>query len=84
MGIDHLAEIPVRFLSTGQRKRAALARVVASGARLWLLDEPANGLDTASVAALEAAIDTHRAGGGAVLVASHVPVALPDAQDLRL
>ncbi|WP_294265820.1 heme ABC exporter ATP-binding protein CcmA [uncultured Sphingomonas sp.] len=84
MGIGHLAEVPVRFLSTGQRKRAALARVVASGAALWLLDEPANGLDTASVAALEAAIDAHRASGGAVLVASHVPVALPDAQDLRL
>ncbi|PCD04354.1 heme ABC exporter ATP-binding protein CcmA [Sphingomonas spermidinifaciens] len=84
MGIDHLAEVPVRFLSTGQRKRAALARVIASGAGLWLLDEPANGLDTASVAALEAAIDGHRADGGAVLVASHVPVALPNAQDLRL
>lgn len=84
MGIAHLAEVPVRFLSTGQRKRAALARVVASGAALWLLDEPANGLDTASVAALETAIEAHRAGGGAVLVASHVPVVLPHAQDLRL
>ncbi|WP_315761335.1 heme ABC exporter ATP-binding protein CcmA [Sphingomonas sp. Y38-1Y] len=84
MGIDHLAEVPVRFLSTGQRKRAALARVIASGAPLWLLDEPANGLDAASVKSLEAAIEAHRASGGAVLVASHVPVALPAAQDLRL
>lgn len=84
MAIGHLAEVPVRFLSTGQRKRAALARVLASGAALWLLDEPANGLDTASVAALEAAIDAHRGGGGAVLAASHVPLALPSALDLRL
>ena len=45
MGIAPLAEVPVRMLSTGQRKRAALARVVASGAPLWLLDEPGNGLD---------------------------------------
>ena len=45
MGLAPLAEVPVRMLSTGQRKRAALARVVASGAPLWLLDEPANGLD---------------------------------------
>ena len=46
MGLGRLAEVPVRMLSTGQRKRAALARVIASGAPLWLLDEPANGLDT--------------------------------------
>ena len=45
MGLAPLADVPVRMLSTGQRKRAALARVVASGAPLWLLDEPANGLD---------------------------------------
>lgn len=84
MRIDHLAEVPVRFLSTGQRRRAALARVIASGAALWLLDEPANGLDTAAVTALEAAIEAHRAGGGAVLVASHVPIGLADARALRL
>ncbi|MFD1033185.1 heme ABC exporter ATP-binding protein CcmA [Sphingomonas hankookensis] len=84
MGIDPLADVPVRMLSTGQKRRAAIARVVASGAPLWLLDEPANGLDTASLDLLEAAIAAHRAGGGAVLVASHVAVALPDAQVLAL
>jgi heme exporter protein A len=82
--LAHLAPVPVRFLSTGQRRRAALARVIASGAALWLLDEPANGLDAGSVALLEAAVAAHRAGGGAVLVASHVPVALPGAVALRL
>jgi heme exporter protein A len=45
MGLLPLADVPVRMLSTGQRKRAGLARVVASGSPLWLLDEPANGLD---------------------------------------
>ena len=84
MGIDQLADVPVRMLSTGQKRRAAIARVIASGAPLWLLDEPANGLDTAALDQLERAIAAHRAGGGAVLVASHVPVTLPDAQLLPL
>lgn len=84
LGLDHLVEVPVRLLSTGQRRRAALARVVASGADLWLLDEPASGLDIASVAVLEAVIATHRAEGGAVLVATHQPVALPRAVELAL
>ena len=61
MGLAPLADVPVRMLSTGQRKRAALARVVASGAPLWLLDEPANGLDADGLARLEAAMAAHRA-----------------------
>ena len=70
--LDRLAEVPVRLLSTGQAKRARLARVMASDARLWLLDEPLNGLDRDGVARLDAAIAGHRASGGAVLAASHV------------
>ncbi|PTS86132.1 heme ABC exporter ATP-binding protein CcmA [Sphingomonas sp. HMWF008] len=84
VGLAHIAEVPVRLLSTGQRRRAALARVVASEAPLWLLDEPANGLDVASVAMLERLIAEHRAGGGAVLVATHTPIALPDAVEVTL
>ena len=84
MDIASLAEVPVRMLSTGQKRRAAIARVIASGAPLWLLDEPANGLDAASLDRLEAAIAHHRGEGGAVLVASHVPIALPDAQVVAL
>jgi len=76
MGLAHLTQIPVHMLSTGQRKRAALARVVASGAGLWLLDEPANGLDTDGEGLLAAAMARHRAQGGAILAASHVPIAL--------
>ncbi len=79
-----LSEVPVRLLSTGQRRRAAFARVAASGAPAWLLDEPANGLDAAALALLENAIAGHRANGGAVLVASHTPIALPDAQVIEL
>jgi heme exporter protein A len=67
-----LTHVPVRLLSTGQAKRARLARVMASAAPLWLLDEPLNGLDRKGVDELEAAIAAHRAAGGAVLAASHV------------
>ena len=84
MGIAHLAAVPVRMLSTGQRKRATLARVVASGAPLWLLDEPANGLDVEGQERLAAAMSAHRARGGAVLAATHHPIGLDGAASLRL
>lgn len=72
LGLAPLVDVPVRLLSTGQARRARLARVVASGARLWLLDEPLNGLDESSLDLVAEVIADHRAGGGAVLAASHV------------
>jgi len=84
MGISHLADVPVRILSTGQRKRAALARVVSGGAPLWLLDEPANGLDAEGLDRLAEAMAAHRGRGGAILAASHQPVGLPDAKAVAL
>lgn len=84
MGIAHLAPVPVRMLSTGQKKRAALARVVASAADIWLLDEPTNGLDSAAISQLEAVIVAHRAGGGIIVVATHQPIDLPGAKALTL
>lgn len=74
MGIDRLAGVPVRLLSTGQAKRARLARVIAAEASLWLLDEPLNGLDADGAQRLARAIAGHRAAGGAVLAASHQPL----------
>ena len=84
VGLEALADAPVRFLSTGQRRRAGLARMMLADAPIWLLDEPANGLDIASVAMLEERIAAHRAAGGIVVVASHLPVAMPGAVTLRL
>ena len=84
MGLAHLAEVPVRMLSTGQRKRAALARVIAANVPLWLLDEPANGLDAEGQERLAAAMATHRSGGGAILAATHQPLGLADAVEVRL
>lgn len=71
LGISYLAEIPVRLLSSGQLKRATLARVAASGAPLWLLDEPLNALDNDGAVRLTEVVNAHRAAGGAVLAASH-------------
>ena len=77
MALTPLRDMPVRMLSTGQRKRAALARVIASGAPVWLLDEPGNGLDDASLALLGSCVERHLADGGVVLAASHQPLPLP-------
>ncbi|WP_240325624.1 heme ABC exporter ATP-binding protein CcmA [Sphingomonas mesophila] len=74
LNLHRLADVPVRLLSTGQARRARLARVVASGAPLWLLDEPLNGLDGEGVSALDAAIAAHRSAGGTVIAASHRPL----------
>ena len=74
LGISRLAAIPVRLLSSGQQKKAALARVVASGAPLWLLDEPLNALDSDGSQRLNDIIHSHLNGGGAVLAASHQPL----------
>jgi len=73
--LEELANVPVRLLSTGQAKRAQLARAVASAAPLWLLDEPLNGLDRKGAGELGRAVAGHRANGGAVLAASHLPLA---------
>ncbi|MDK2760683.1 MAG: heme ABC exporter ATP-binding protein CcmA [Sphingopyxis sp.] len=84
MALAPLAEVPVAMLSTGQRKRAAMVRVIASGAPIWLLDEPANGMDDAAQARLVMAIARHRANGGAVLLASHFALGIADLAELDM
>ena len=84
MDLQNLVHIPVRFLSTGQRKRASIARVLASNADIWLMDEPYNGLDSASCARLDQAIIARVASGGIVLVAAHQPPSINVAHSLIL
>lgn len=83
MALGELGQVPVRLLSTGQARRARLARVMASGAPLWLLDEPLNALDAESTDRLTQAMAAHRQRGGAVLAASHQPLG-PDWRELEL
>lgn len=84
VGLAELAELPARVLSSGQKRRLALARLALAPAPLWLLDEPTVGLDTASVERLGVLLAAHRAAGGAVLAATHLPLPLPGALELRL
>ena len=84
VGLGDLHAVPVRMLSTGQRRRATLARSFAARADIWLLDEPTNGLDAEGVAMLERLIAAHRARGGIAVVATHLPVDLPGASSLAL
>ena len=84
LGLSDLLDVPVRYLSTGQRKRAALARLIGQGAPIWLLDEPLNGLDAAAVALVEQLVAEHGAAGGLCVIASHQPFALAGMQALDL
>jgi len=84
VGLEALAELPARMLSAGQKRRLALSRLVLSTAPLWLLDEPTLGLDTMAIEHFGGRLAAHRAGGGMVVAATHVPLPLPDAAMLRL
>jgi heme exporter protein A len=83
-GLAPLADWPCRWLSAGQRRRLALARLIACPAPLWLLDEPTAALDSDGEERLLAALDAHRAAGGRVALATHQPLPLAGAQTLAL
>ncbi len=82
--LQPLLDVPVRYLSTGQKKRAALARLLNRNCPIWLLDEPLNGLDAGAQKVVEALVALHCGGGGIAIVASHQQVALPDADTVRI
>ena len=84
MDLGALADTQARLLSAGQKRRLALARLLLAPALVWLLDEPTLGLDTASVDRLGLALAGHRAGGGIVVAATHLPLPLPGADTLQL
>ncbi len=84
LGLTPHAQVAARFLSSGERRRLALALLAAGDAELWLLDEPTVGLDTASLAALEALIAEHRRKGGMVALSTHTALALGEADTIDL
>jgi heme exporter protein A len=77
LGLQPLLDVPVRFLSTGQKKRAALAALLNRAVPIWLLDEPLSGLDVDTIAKVTALIRLHVGGGGIALIASHQPLDVP-------
>jgi heme exporter protein A len=87
MGISRLADLPARYLSQGQRKRAALARLALSAAvPLWLLDEPFAALDDEAIVGVSALCATHLAAGGMLVLTSHqdVPISCATTRDIEL
>ncbi|QDH16554.1 heme ABC exporter ATP-binding protein CcmA [Swingsia samuiensis] len=74
--LEHLIDQPARLLSSGQKRRAAFARVMLSNAPLWLLDEPTVGMDARSIQNIGRIMSAHRNNGGAMIVTTHVPLPL--------
>ncbi len=84
LGLGHLADIPVRMLSAGQKRRLALARLLVSKRPLWLLDEPASALDVESQKILMEIIDRHTGEGGMALIATHAPLAVSNIREFKI
>ncbi len=84
VGLPHVAGLPVGYLSAGQRRRVALARLLVSGRPLWLLDEPLAALDSAAQAMLAGLMKEHLAAGGAIIAATHAPLGLDGVAELRI
>jgi len=71
VGLGHLANLPVGVLSAGQKRRAAIARLLVVHRPLWLLDEPATSLDAAAEENFDRLLRSHLASGGIAIVATH-------------
>ena len=76
VGLGDIAHLPFGYLSAGQRRRAAIARLLVSHRPVWLLDEPTAGLDGASAARFSALMRSHLDAGGIILAATHLPLGI--------
>jgi heme exporter protein A len=83
-GLKGREDLPVRFLSAGQKRRVLLARLVTRRAKLWILDEPFTALDTRAVDMLGGVVGEHLAGGGMAVVTSHQAIPLAGGKAIEL
>jgi heme exporter protein A len=84
VGLDALADLPAAYLSAGQRRRLSIARLIAAPRPIWLLDEPTSALDRAAQERLAELMQRHLAGRGLIIAATHGPIGLERARELRL
>jgi len=84
VGLAHAGGLPVAYLSAGQRRRIALARLLVAHRPLWLLDEPTSALDAASQETLLRLMEEHRGRGGIIIATTHAPLALGGAKEIRI
>ncbi|MBO6903157.1 MAG: heme ABC exporter ATP-binding protein CcmA [Rhizobiaceae bacterium] len=84
MGLGEIGHLPFGYLSTGQKRRAAIARLLVSYRPLWLLDEPTAGLDAASEAQFAELMQAHLEDGGMIMAATHLPLGLEATAELRM
>lgn len=83
-GLKGRENLPVRFLSAGQKRRVLLARLVSRKARLWILDEPFTALDVRAVDMLGNLVGDHVSNGGMAVITSHQAVPVPGGKTLDL
>ena len=84
VALSHAHDLPVSYLSAGQRRRAAIARLIVAPRPLWLLDEPTTALDVASQQRFAGLMGAHLAAGGIVIAATHADLGLVNARELQL
>jgi heme exporter protein A len=84
LGLAGIAALPAAYLSAGQRRRLSIARLIGVKRPIWLLDEPTSALDAAAQAALAALMAEHLSGGGLIIAATHGPIGLEPAAELKL
>jgi len=84
VGLPDIGHLPFGYLSTGQKRRVSIARMLVSHRPVWLVDEPTAGLDRASEKGFEDLMRLHMEDGGIVVAATHLPLDLPTAQLLEM
>lgn len=84
VNLTRIADIPIRMLSAGQKRRAAIARVLLKPAQLWLLDEPSVGLDQDTVQSLSTIFADFQSKGGMIITSTHIPLPLKNSKTIEL